>query len=71
MHLTACVLGQIVVSFFKLLLIAPGDQDAHAFFQKLPRGLESDAAAAAGYDRTAAFDSQIHLTLPLTLLAAT
>ena len=65
-HFAAGALGQIVARLVEFLLIAPGDQHAHAFFEELPRGLEADPAAAAGDDRAAAFDSQIHLTLPLT-----
>jgi hypothetical protein len=36
----------------------------------LSRGLEPNATAAASDDCAATFDSQIHLTLPLTPLAA-
>ncbi len=57
---------QTVARLFEFLLIAPGYQDARALLEKLPRGLEADAARAARHDCATTFDSQIHLTLPLT-----
>ncbi len=66
MHFASSALGQIIACLFKFLLIAAGNKYARAFFEELPCGLEADAARATGDDRAAAFDSQIHLTLPLT-----
>src|SRR6185312_9653662 len=65
MNLTAGSLGQLISSLFEPFLIASRDQHSHAFFQKLTRSLKSNAAAAAGDNRAAAFDSQIHPYSPV------
>ena len=55
-----CCLAKSSRALSSFCCIASGDEHARAFFQKLPRGLVADAAAAAGDDRAAALDSQIH-----------
>ena len=47
---------QTVARLFEFLLIAPGYQDAHALLEKLPRGLEADAARAARHDCATTFE---------------
>ena len=70
---TACtsppvLLGELVARLVDLVGGASRDQHAHAFFEKLPRGLVADAAAAAGDDRAASLDPQIHFSLSLVSL---
>jgi len=66
-HFAAGALGQIFPRLHQFLFVAAGDQDAHTFFEKLARGFEADAARAAGDDRAAAFDAQIHPCSPVGL----
>jgi len=69
---TACTspyFAKLRARFVELFRIAAGDQHAHAFLEKLARGLVADAARAAGDDGAATVDSQIHAFPPrLTLL---
>jgi hypothetical protein len=46
---------------FECLRVAAADHDAHAFFQKLSRRFETDAAACAGNDRRPALDAEVHV----------